>query len=201
MNKKWIMTLSVCGLLMGSMAWADEPPAHQGGQQQGCNCGCDCVATAPAPRQDHHGQRPGQPHSMLNEGLIKELALSDAQVEKIKAAEESFQQKREEMRKNEENSRKEDFEARKKEMDEMMQAQQESIKAILTEDQYKSLQEIMEKHRPGPGGHGGHGGPGRMGGPEGGPHPGGPEGGPRPDGPRPEGDLGAPVPPSGSRSD
>lgn len=121
-----------------------------------CGCPCCCPPPLPAPRQDRQRPPQGPPPSFVNEDLIEALSLTDEQVQKIKDMESSFQKQMEEMRTKDAKSKKQKNKDRKKEMDALMEAQQDRLKSILSDDQYKLFQEYMENNRPeGPRGPGG----------------------------------------------
>ncbi len=84
--------------------------------------------------------------SMLTQDLIEKLSLTQEQISKWKEDEKAFQLKMEEMRPDgtQKLSRKE----MKAKMDSLMEEREKSIRANLTEEQYKLYQEYKEKNRP-----------------------------------------------------
>ncbi len=112
---------------------------------------------------------PEQMVKMRVDGMKEQFKLSDDQCTKLTAI---FKAENEEMMKSFQQGGQPDFSA----MAKRREAQNAEIKKILTEDQYKQYEEMMNRMMSGMGGPGGQGGPG-----QGGPGQRGPgQGGPRP---------------------
>ncbi len=143
-QKMWIQALLILGLSAGGYAKAgvndnSRRPPHRA---------CPCCCLEPLPRQDRQRPPLGPPPPFMSEALIKSLSLTDEQVRKIKDMESSFREQMDGMRESDRKAEKKKGEEMKRRMDSMMEARQDSLKAILSEEQYKSFLEYMENNRP-----------------------------------------------------
>ncbi|WP_297905254.1 hypothetical protein [uncultured Parabacteroides sp.] len=142
-NKK-MLVLALLALGLPVCASGNEKP------QRRSHCGCSCCCPPPpfAPRQDRQRPPLGPPPSFIHEDLVDVLSLTDEQRRKIEDWETSFRKQMDEMRRKDEQARRQNDEKRKKEMDALMEAQRDSLKSILSDNQYELFQEYMEKNRP-----------------------------------------------------
>lgn len=146
MEMKWMIISTMSAFLLSAPGNAqpgdNDFMGHPGRPASFHDCCCCCC------RPDRKPPHKGPGTSMLTDKLIKKLSLSDEQVGKWKKEEEAFRLKMEEMRPDKEGSQQLDPEEMRKKMDTMMQEHETSIRAILSEEQYKLYQKYKEENRP-----------------------------------------------------
>ncbi|MFA6767522.1 MAG: hypothetical protein WCR86_03765 [Parabacteroides sp.] len=143
MKKKMILVgLFVFGLLASSYAYTQQDEFHG---RPDCCC---CRPCPPPPPQHGHGDPGGM--SLTSSDMIKKLELTNDQVTKLKAEEQTFRKKMEANRpdRNSMNSESINKPGEDGPMGTVIKEHETVIKGILNNKQYKLYQKYMQENRP-----------------------------------------------------